>query len=249
MQQDFITGYETKEYNLVEQQNFWDKNYNALKIKASPYTQEVNEFFNSLNKEAVNKVKIYWQTTTPKNDSEIFQRWLFAFMSVHTSWQANVKGYEAIKDWWEWMNRWGTLSDIIQTSRVGMHNNRVKFISQFSKDFWKNPNNFQKNKNESWVAFRDRLEQSILGLGLAKTSFAIELCYPTEAKIVCLDTHMFKAYKLDQTKHAKLYTLLEEHWVAMSSMWNCPSYIARCIYWDKKQKQVDSRYWSYILEK
>jgi hypothetical protein len=249
MQQNFITGYENKSYTTEDQQVFWDNNYKPVKIAASPYTQEVNTFFNSLDKKNVTQTKDYWRTITPTNDSEVFQRWLFAFMSVHTSWKANVKGYEAIKDWWEWLNRWGNLNDILQVSRVGMHNNRVKYISLFSKYFWKNPGEFQKKKNETWTAFRNRLEKNTLGLGLAKTSFAIELCYPNEAKVVCLDTHMFKAYKLDQIKHVKLYTQIEEHWVAMASMWNCPSYVARCIYWDNKQKQTDSRYWSYILEK
>jgi hypothetical protein len=27
-----------------------------------------------------------------------------------------------------------------------------------------------------------------------------------------------------------------------------PPYIARCIYWDRKQEKSDSRYWSHVLE-
>ena len=170
-------------------------------------------------------------------------------MSVHTSWKSNIAGYLAIKDWWKWINKWDDLLRAIDDSRVGMQNNRVKYISEFSHKFWRDPSRYKKSSNESWVEYRDRLKKDTLGLGPAKTSFAIEMCYPNRAKISCLDTHMFQAYGLDQSKDLKRYNELEERWIDMCNMWNIPSYIARCIYWDQKQGYTDSRYWSHVFEK
>jgi hypothetical protein len=170
-------------------------------------------------------------------------------MSVHTSWKANIVGYTAIKDWWGWLNRWDNLLLAIKNSRVGMQNNRAKYLEEFSYKFWEDPSKYKKTDNESWVEFRDRLQQDTLGLGPAKTSFAIEMCYPNTAKVVCLDTHMFQVYGMDQTKDARHYASIERHWIDMCKMWNVPPYIARCLYWDTKQGYLDSRYWSHVLEK
>lgn len=213
-----------------------------------PKYQEVEDFFGALKSRVIDSYKQYWADVTPSTDSETFQRWLFAFMSVHTSWKANVDGYNAIKKWWEWLGNEEKLRDKITNSRVGMQNNRTRYISEFSQDFWGNPENYKKAPDESWVAYRDRLAKRTLGLGPAKTSFSLEMCFPNEAYIACLDTHLFQVYGLDQTRDLRKYGELEAHWLDMSRMWNVPPYIARCIYWDQKQKKEDSRYWSYVFE-
>ena len=181
------------------------------------------------------------------NDTETFQRWLFAFMSVHTTWEANVKGYEAIKDWTNWFKDDEKLMELIKGARVGLHNNRVRFISKFAEKFWQDPD-WYKYQGGDWQTFRDRLVKNILGLGIAKVSFALEMIYPNEAKVSCMDTHLFQAYGLDQSKDARRYKEIENYWLDMCSMWNVPSTIARAILWDRKQNQTDSRYWSYVLE-
>lgn len=250
MQLDFLAGYAAKEKTKEIQASFWDEKYNVLPSPSrKPNYSSVEKFFLELDYTRVPKLTDYWRSITPDNDSEIFKRWLFAFMSVHTSWKANIAGYMAIRDWWKWLNKWEDLLNAIEASRVGMHNVRVKFISEFSHKFWENPEAYKKSPQESWVEFRNRLKKSTLGLGPAKTSFALEMCYPDKAKITCLDTHMFQAYGLDQTKDMKQYEKLEIHWNDMCNMWNVPSYIARCLYWDTKQNYSDSRYWSYVLEK
>jgi hypothetical protein len=251
MQLDFLTCYEQDalEYKHTGQLEFWGEDLKPLKPTRLPKNYQVENFFQTLDYTIVPEYKAYWRSIVPENDSEVFQRWLFAFMSVHTSWQNNVRGYEAIKDWWTWMNRWSELYTAIDSSRVGMQNNRVRYITEFTHKFWKNPSFYRKSQDESWVEFRDRLEKSTLGLGPAKTSFAIELCYPNTAKIVCLDTHMFQAYGLNQTKDARQYASLEQRWVDMCAMWSVPPYIARCLFWDIKQGYSSSSYWSRVFEK
>jgi len=250
MQLNFITGYDGTSVSPPKVQlELWDveQRHAAKKTEAWRYST-IEKFFNEMDYSMVPTYTDYWNSIAPKNDSEMLQRWLFAFMSVHTSWKANITGYMAIKQWWLWLNKWDNLLDSIQNSRVGMHNVRVKFISEFVYKFWENPSAYKKAAGESWVDFRNRLKRITLGLGPAKTSFAVEMCYPTQAKLVCLDTHMFQAYGLDQTKDAKQYEKIERHWLDMCNMWQIPPYVARCIYWDVKQGYTDSRYWSHVLE-
>jgi len=211
-------------------------------------TKPVESFFESIEKDEINFQYNYWNELKPINDSEKFQRYLFAFMSVHTTWERNIIAYKSIKEWWNWINRWEILEDKLIESRVGMQNNRLRFLKEFTLKFWSDPSCYDIGVNESWMDFRNRIEKNILGLGLAKSSFAIEMIHPTEAGIVCLDTHLFKAYDLDQRKHKTLYGNLEKHWVTKSEKNNLPPYIARCIYWDRKQEKTDSRYWSHALE-
>jgi len=216
--------------------------------KPTMITEPVESFFDSIRKEETTFQFNYWDGLKPINDTEKFQRWLFAFMSVHTSWERNIIGYNNIKHWWNWINRWDHLENKLIESRVGMQNNRTKYIKEFTIKFWSNPSYYDKGEGETWAMFRNRLVNDIKGLGMAKVSFALEMIHPTNAEIVCLDTHLFQAYGLDQTKHRKQYKNLENHWVENSRKKDLPPYIARCIYWDRKQEKEDSRYWSHVLE-
>ena len=262
IQLDFI-GQPTKEEPKQEQYEFWADGLTGLEwscaAQGKPYIPQkpvdysfVDKLFNSFNEEELEQYKSYWQEVAPKNDTEIFQRWLFAFMSVHTTWERNVIGYEAIKDWTVWFNDDDKLMEIIKGAAVGLQNNRVRFISQFARKFWADPE-WYKYQEGSWQDFRNRLVgrrkgEGILGLGIAKVSFALEMIYPNEAKVTCMDTHLFQAYGLDQSKDARRYIEIENYWLGMCAMWRVPSYIARCILWDRKQDKTDSRYWSYVLE-
>ena len=230
-----------------EQFELWNNSGKANKISKDVDFSFVDDLFNSFNTDEVEKYKEYWGSIAPKNDTEIFQRWLFAFMSVHTTWEANVKGYEAIKDWTNWFKNDEKLMELIKGARVGLHNNRVRFISKFAQKFWQDPD-WYKYQDGNWQMFRDRLVKNILGLGIAKVSFALEMIYPNKAEVCCMDTHLFQAYGLNQTKDARRYKEIENYWLDMCRMWNVPSTIARAILWDRKQDQVDSRYWTYVLE-
>lgn len=211
-------------------------------------TEPVESFFESIKDNEIKFQFDYWNELKPINDTEKFQRWLFAFMSVHTSWESNIRAYQMIKDWWNWMNNWQLLENKLIESRVGMQNNRTKYIKEFTLKFWSDPSYYDKGQNESWTMYRNRLVNDIKGLGMAKVSFGLEMIHPVKANVVCLDTHLFQAYGLNQTKDRKQYGKLEDHWVENSRKKDLPPYIARCIYWDRKQEKQDSRYWSHVLE-
>ena len=158
-----------------------------------------------------------------------------------------MRGYNAIKDWSKWINQPDTLQQILIDSRVGLYRNRTRFVSKFAKDFWNDPQKYT-YQGGHWQTWRDGLVKDILGLGMAKVSFSLEMLYPNEAEVACMDTHLFQAYGLNQTKHGKFYRDIENYWLAKCYAGRIPSCIARAIYWDRKQGEVDSRYWSYVLE-
>ena len=245
-QLDFI-GSPKIEKQEQEQFCLWDERGKPHKIRSDIDFTKVDLLFNSFDQEELNTYKDYWEGVKPKNDTEIFHRWLFAFMSVHTTWERNVIGYEAIKDWTVWFNDDKKLMEIIKGAAVGLHNNRVRFISEFARKFWADPSAY-KHQGGSWQDFRNKLVKNILGLGIAKVSFALEMIYPNEAKVTCMDTHLFQAFGLDQSKDARRYIEIENYWLGMCAMWNVPSTIARAILWDRKQDKTDSRYWTYVLE-
>ena len=59
-----------------------------------PKVADVNAFFPSITDDEITRYQTYWRTLTPEDYLETFERWLFAFCSVHTSWAANVRGFE-----------------------------------------------------------------------------------------------------------------------------------------------------------
>jgi len=163
MQLDFLSYTENKP---TEQLSFLDEK-NRVHIKKHNKT-DVEKFFASITEDEIIDHSVVWERLKPTNDVDVFQRWLFAFCSVHTSYESNMRGYLAIKDFTEWFNKDDVLFDKLKGSGVGLYNNRTKFISEFARKYWQNPNLFKFKKNQKWSEFRDSLVKDILGLGLAK---------------------------------------------------------------------------------
>lgn len=218
-------------------------------------TPEVEQAYNNMSQFRLQEYTDYWQSIKAKNDAEYFQRFLFAFCSVHTTWKSNVNGYEAIKDFhpahWSQTRLLGALV----SSGCGMHFNRAKYIWSFGLKYWDDPSDYQKTASEPWWALRDRLVCSIKGLGLAKVSFALEMGDPLEAAVTCLDVHMIRLYGLEKLntghttgKDACKYSQFEMDWISRARQIKVAPYVARMVYWDSVQKQSSSRYWSHVLE-
>ncbi len=191
----------------------------------------------------------YWDRLTAKSDAALFRRFLFAFMSVHTTWEINVNGYKEIQDFEAWKDGHFGLRTRLVRSGAGLHNNRTLWIQGFSDAFWADPRAYRRGVRESWHGYRDRLEKSITGLGPAKVSFALELAFPLEAEVLCLDVHMLRLYgKKDQNMRKNEYQAYEADWIGRSRAAGLPSYIVKQMHWDKLQGRSDSRYWSHVLE-
>lgn len=215
---------------------------------------KVDTFFENFPKDRVVAYKEYWESVRPQNVEDIFRRYLFSYCSVHTTWQGNVKGYNAIKNFGEWVDDQDILREKLHKSGVGLHNNRTKYIWDFSQKFWANPKDFYFTTKKYHVKKRDSIVSKINGIGLAKVSFALEMIHPNEARALCLDVHMLRLYDMEHLKYNKSrsgtdsYKKAERHWMVNCGKLKVPSYIARSIYWDSLQKKDDSRYWSFVLE-
>ena len=211
-------------------------------------------FFSTFPKDKVVPYREYWESIRPQNVDDIFRRYLFAYCSVHTTWKGNCAGYNAIKNFDEWINNEEILKDKLHKSGVGLHNNRTKYIWDFATKFWANPKDFYFTTKKGHVKKRDAIVNKISGIGLAKVSFALEMIHPNEARVLCGDIHQLRLYDMETLKYNKsksgisLYKKMERHWMVNCGKQKIPSYIARCLYWDNLQKKEDSRYWSFVLE-
>ena len=209
----------------------------------------VRKAFGELDEADVKKYASYWGDLTVKNHGEYFQRWLFAFCSVHTTWESNVAGFSAIKEYDSWLADKEALRSKLISSRCGLHNNRTEYIFDFSNKYWANPAWFYPQYGESTSQCRDRLMPGIRGLGLAKTAYALEMSFPLDCNAVCLDVHMLRLYgDVAAGPKPDVYRKFEADWVRRSEKAEIPPYIARTVYWDKLQGKTDSRYWSSVLE-
>ena len=210
-------------------------------------------FFKNFPRDKVVAYKDYWQSVKPKTNADIFRRYLFSFMSVHTTWKSNVNGYNAIKNFSDWIDDKEILREKIKNSGCGLYNNRTKYIWDFKDQFQENPTDFYFTAKKGHVKKRDSIVNKIKGLGSAKISFSLEQIHPNECRVFCGDTHMLELYGMKTLTYQSkaglsLYKKMERHWSINCGKLGVPLYIARCIFWDAKQNKTDSRYWSYCLE-
>lgn len=190
----------------------------------------------------------YWSGLVNTDDEDYYRKALFAYMSVRTGWQKNVRDFLTAA------YLPGALSPLIletglRKGKTGLYETRVPGIWGFYKHFWSNSKPWHRYNGESDINYRDRLTVWFFGLGITKSSFLIELLAPLTCNVVCLDRHMRKLYQLTaKDNSSQIYTAIEEHWREICKARNVPCAMARHIYWDKIQKQPNTRYWSYCLE-
>ena len=204
----------------------------------------------SITPQDVERYSRYMQNVVaPKSREDEFRRFLFSFASVHTTFLSNVRLYQSLKEL-DWLHDAEKLKARIIQSGAGLHNNRTKFIHEFAAFFWGHPGWFNKSRHETWVAYRDRIDRRVAGLGFAKAAFTCELVYPTECQVLCTDVHVLRLYGFDaaKVKRRELYEI-EKHWADACAAKGIPVAVARWIYWDIKQQKNDSRYWTWVFEK
>jgi thermostable 8-oxoguanine DNA glycosylase len=165
-----------------------------------------------------------------------------------------VAGYEALKAL-DWLDDQERLKELIVGARVGLYNKRTAYLWDLKEQFFACPQSFYRADDETWTQWRDRLIKRVSGLGLAKVSFALEMSFPQDCGVVCLDTHILRVFGMDnklhfnsQPDHRKMYEGAEQEWLASCQKLGYPSFMARQVYWDQVQGRSDSRYWSYVLE-
>ena len=220
--------------------------------KKAEQVKDLDSFFDNLTLKLVKTETDYWDNLTIDSHAEYFKRWVFAIMSVHTTWESNVRGYlEAMKDL-SWTIDKDYLEQMVINGKVGMYERRNRGLWELAQKFRSNPKQFYKRKNETWQECRNRLIGTIYGLGNAKTTYALALAFPTEAQLCCLDVHLLRFMGHDLSNgHAsnlKVYQAMEDEWLDRCNKYGVAPNVAREIYWNKVQGRRNSRYWSYCLE-
>lgn len=214
-----------------------------------------SDFISSIRDHEIDRYTRYLTSITPVTEVGMFRRWLFAFASVHTTWQMNCKLYNALNEDFDWIGDPAKLKRRIQGSRCGLHNNRTRFIHEFTEWYWEHPDWYRKDDYESWVEYRDRIKAKVLGLGQAKSSFGIELIYPLTCEVLCTDVHVLRFYStdieaFDQGKISEREEReIEQHWVQSCQVKGVSPAIARWVFWDRNQNFPDPSYWSCVFER
>jgi hypothetical protein len=202
-----------------------------------------------LDQHTVAKYEDYIHSIAPKDAWEVAKRWIFAFCSIHTTWESNVRGYEAVvalgPD-----ARAGAISEALEGARTGLHRSKGEAIGRFLRAWRKCPEDFAFKPYQA-KAQRDTHAAKLHGIGLAKTSFACELISPA-ARVTCLDVHTLRwitgATDLNGNIGPAKYRALELQWQTAAREFGYNPTAARHATWDRVQGQSDMRYWSYVLE-
>ena len=94
-------------------------------------TDKVAKFFDSIKDKDINNYNNYWSQLQPRMIDDAFRRYVFAFLSVHTTWENNCKAYNVLKDFNKWRDNDTLLHKKLVQSRVGMQNQRTKYLKKF----------------------------------------------------------------------------------------------------------------------
>jgi hypothetical protein len=212
-------------------------------------SKKAETFISSLRQIDIAPYLHYWSTLVPLTKREHWLRWIFAFMSIHTSWRNNVKGFNAIAALPTDFTRKQLIKAIVSAG-VGLHAMRVQGVWEFTNAFREDTVRFIPKPGESMACCRDRLALSLYGIGMAKTSFVFEMLYPATCGVVCLDTHILRLYGWGKgTPKLSVYHEMEDHWRKTCHAYSVPLPIARHVYWDRLQGEPDNRYWAWCLER
>lgn len=191
----------------------------------------------------------YWKSLAPDCHERYYRAWQFAFLSVHTTWEVNVRSFVGVRALGLDFTR-RRLRTALERSGVGLYNVRERGLWQFHQDFWARPAAWYPAPGESVRDCRDRLLPAVYGLHLAKLSFAMELAFPEACDAVCLDVHLLRLYGIEAPGRPcpSAYRDIESHWAGRCAARGLPSPMVRHAYWDSLQNQGDTRYWSWVFE-
>ena len=207
---------------------------------------ELTAELENLDQATLDRYEEYFGRMKPMTDEDVMRRFLFAYLSIQTSWEANVRLYLRLRDL-SWLN--GVEEDLRRVfveERTGMYNHRPARIWEFGMMWKSNPSVLHRIKGESWEGYRDRLCRTLIGLGNAKIGFAIEMCWP-EADCVCLDRHMLGKFfgRRNPVISSDQYRALERRFCKA-----CKSRkpgLVRMALWDRMKGQSSPAYWADCL--
>ena len=176
---------------------------------------------------------------------------MFAYTTVNLSWQSSVRLYIELNKL-QWPATEAQIRTAFIAAKSGFYDVRPRYIADFAAKYFKGVDflRFQHRPSQNWIEFRNRLDKDILGLGVIKISFTMELAYPQETEIVCLDRHMLgRIFHTDPTRtvNGDQYIHYEKLWVQTCREYGVAPGIARLAYWDKMQGKDSPDYWAHVF--
>ena len=209
---------------------------------------KIKKFFNDLDTATVERYIEDWTDLSPKGANDISNRWKFSYCTMNTAWERSCEQFETIRHTNGIIPKAMLMEKLAQSSG-GMWESKSNGIHHFSLLWWKNRDIFTPTDN--WQDWRNSLIDTLVNIGQAKISFAIEMTHPLTAQCLCLDRHMLRAFGWDD--HGKSPTLsqyihYEDYWLNQSDKHNIPPVISRNIYWDRIQQQQNSYYWAHVIK-
>jgi hypothetical protein len=169
---------------------------------------------------------------------------------VQTGWQPNVTIYKALTAPRLVFDE-SSLRAALAACGAGMVTVRARGLADFFTKYWAEPDWYVPQPGETFAGCRDRLDAWIHGLGMAKISFALELCFPEICSVVCVDRHLARLYGLRaESMTPQDYRGAEDHWREACYGLGVAPTVARHVWWNLNQKppRKDTRYWSHVFE-
>lgn len=210
--------------------------------------KRIETWFDAIDYNDINRYNQDWQTIMPKTDHNALNRWQFAYCTVHTPWLRSCEQYDKIKHTTP-ATPYNKLLHMFKQTGGGMFNHKAEGVHNLHTHWTTNKKLFEPDTN-NWQDWRDNLANSLKRLGLAKTSFAIEMVRPMDAQIICIDRHMFKAFgweNVDESCNPNQYRYYEDYWLELSKSAGVAPVISRNLFWDQIQQQNSSMYWANYL--
>ena len=136
-----------------------------------------------------------------RDPMRVYNRALFALLSVNTSFDITEKAYADMKGkYWTGQRR-----IMHRYMRHGIHYAYARggYLHDFTKAYKKNAAVFLKQCDESWNEYRRRLVREVKGLGFIKISFFITLVYPA-ADLCCIDRWILRCLGLHANNMPRL---------------------------------------------
>lgn len=192
------------------------------------------------------KYRFYHNSVAPKNPTQYLRRLQFAVCSAFQGWQANVKMMEVIKQMPPNFTE-KQLEDAFKKAGTGLYR-RAKSLHKLTTDFKQNSISYMPRPGEDWESLRNRLVEKKVGMGLAKASFALELLFPENCRVVCLDRWILADYGIKIGDTGWDYREKEEHWIKAGDNYELNPTMVRHMRWDDYHGKINTRYWSYVLE-
>lgn len=134
-------------------------------------------------------------------ENEVFWRLAFSILSVHSPIGATFQAYRVVRTWrainGQFPAQW-RLAQMIgrATARDGVVQyapSKARYLLALEQQWRRNRASLLRG-GDSEHEWRLRLAHNVKGLGIAKASFAVALCNPSESDVCCIDSHMYQLF-------------------------------------------------------